>query len=609
MQKNSIHSAGSTFQEKKKVVIDMFRRFIPIMLRVIPGTTVFLVLLKIIPSFVPIVQIYLVKELIDTITKIFNQQQGLLPDAFQLLAIQAAIMLFERVCFYIETLVGLQAQQKLKYHFEQLLIHKSARLPLSFYDRADYYDQLEKAAFGVDIKGFNIFNLILNAARTIITMVGLVVVILSFHWILAVAVLLMLVPNILVNTYFGRQKYNQMVSQTPTQRKAHYLLTTLHSRAAAKELRVYNYVSYLFSKWKTLFWQTSNERYELEKRSGSKMLLVHLSHNLLNTAAIIILIFFGASGALTIGHYVSLTQAIGQIQFMITSLGSNIASIYEESLFVSEVLNYLDLEDESTDERTQKFPDQLTTMIEVDNLYFTYASHSAPQLKGISFTIKPGEKIAIVGENGAGKSTLVKCLLGLYMPDSGTIRFDGIDIDSIDPTSMRKNVSAVFQDYVSYQLTARENIAMGHDRMHEDAFVQSAAAKSGIGGLLERLPNGLDTELGPAFSNGYELSGGQWQKIALSRAFIRDAQIVILDEPTAALDPRAEAEIYDKFANLYEGKTTIMISHRLSSCRFADKIIVLNNGEIVEEGSHDDLVRLNGTYAEMFHTQAKRYTA
>ncbi|MGG3282405.1 ABC transporter ATP-binding protein [Paenibacillus solani] len=607
MHTTSFNNTNPSFKDKKHVVIDVFRRFLPIMFKVIPGPTLLLLLIKAILSLIPVVQIYIIKELVDAVTQIFAGQQQLLTAAFQLLALQVIVVLTERICSYFESNIALRAQQKLKYHFERLLMEKSSKLPLSYFDRADYYDQLERTTFGLDLKGFKIFTLLSDAGRTCISLIGLIGIILSFHWILAVVVLLMIIPTIFVNTYFGRQKFYQMLLQTPEQRKTHYLLQTILSRSAAKEIRVYNPISYLISKWKTLFWKTSNERYELEKRAGSRMLLVHLFESLMDIAVIVVLILFGMRGSLTIGHYVSLTQALAQIQGMVMSLGTAIASIYEESLFVSEVLNYIDLEEENTTERTEQFPRRLTDRIEVDNLSFTYATHTSPLLKGISFSIKPGEKIAIVGENGAGKSTLVKCLLGLYMPNHGTIRFDGIDIRSIDSKSMRDNVSAVFQDFVSYQMTARENIAMGHERINDDALVEEASVKAGL--KLMKLPNGLDTELGAMFNNGYELSGGQWQKIALSRAFMRDSQVVILDEPTAALDPRAEAEIYDNFAKLYEGKTTIMISHRLSSCRHADKILVMHNGEIIEEGNHDELLRSNGVYAEMFNTQAKRYTA
>lgn len=334
------------------------------------------------------------------------------------------------------------------------------------------------------------------------------------------------------------------------------------------------------------------------------------SHSLLNIGTFGLLVWLGYKGSLTVGHYVSLTQALVQIEGMISGLGRNIAGIYEESLFVNEVLNYLELETEESGEKKIKFPEPLRGGIEVFDLAFAYTSQSPPVLKGVNFRVRPGEKIAIVGENGAGKSTLVKCLLGLYIPDSGTIRFDGIDIRDIEKDSMRANVSAVFQDFISYQLTARENIAMGQvSKISDDAAIMEAADKAGAGELIRRLPQGIDTELGPLFDNGYELSGGQWQKIALSRAFMKDAQVVILDEPTAAPDPKAEAEVYDNFTRLYEGKTTIMISHRLSSCRHADRIIVLRDGKIIEEGNHDELIRREGEYAQMFTSQAKRYTA
>lgn len=608
MYNHFISSPERSGKEKRQLVISVFRRFMPYMLTIIPLTTVVITLSKIISALFPIAHIYITKELIDTITQLFAQRPGVsVYDALYFIILQAVLIVLERFLFFIETITSYRGQQKLKYHIEQLLINKSSKLPLSFFDRSDYYDQLEKAAFGVDIKGFAIFTLIINVMKNIITLVGIIGILFSFHWALAVAVLIMLVPNILVNSHFGKLKYNQMVAQTPTQRKAHYLLNVLHGRAAAKELRVYSFASYLFEKWKSMFWTVSNEKYDLEKRSQSKMMLVHLSHSILDIAVFTVLIIFGSGGALTIGHYVSLSQAIGQVRQIITGLGSSIASIYEESLFVSEVLSFLDLEDEDALTYPNVFPDKFSDEIKVDNLHFTYASGTSSVLKGISFTIKAGETVAIVGENGAGKSTLVKCLLGLYTPSSGKITVDGIDLTTIPPQNVRKNMSAVFQDYVSYQMTARENIGMGHPNMRDDAYIEVAATKSGIDKALKKLSQGWDSELGPMFNNGHELSGGQWQKIALSRAFMQDAQIFILDEPTASLDPRSESEIFENFSKLCEGKTTIMISHRLGSCINADKIIVLSDGGIIEEGNHRELMALGGAYSQMFNNQASRY--
>ncbi|UNK17245.1 ABC transporter ATP-binding protein/permease [Paenibacillus sp. N3/727] len=611
MENDSNNKATISLKQKKKVVLGVFYRLMPLIFKIIPGMTASLVLIKILSSLVPILTIFLVKETIDAVTAAFDQQPGALMNTLQLIILQGVLLLLDKILVVIEELITFRAQQHLKYHFEKMLAEQAARLPLYYFDRPDYFDQLERTAMGLDLKGFNIFVLFMRIFRNIVSLVGMFYILISFHWVLAVAVLLMVVPNLWISAYLGQQRYAQMVHQTPTQRKTQYLMLMLHSREAAKELRVHNISQYLLTKWRALFWKTTNESYILRKSASWKTLIVDSVHATLNIISMCLLVWFGYLGSLTVGHYVSLTQALFQMESMIAGLGRSIANVYEESLFMSEVLHYLDLETEGEgDSRTEQFPDKLQGHIEINNLTYTYAGQSTPVLNGINLRIKSGEKIAIVGANGAGKSTFVKCLLGLYMPDEGTIHFDGINIREINLESMRNRVSVVFQDFMKYQLTARENIAMGRlDRLTDDAGIKEAANQSGAGELLSRLPEGLDTELGPMFDGGYELSGGQWQKIALSRAYMKDAQLVILDEPTSALDPKAEAEIYDHFASQYEGKTTIMISHRLSSCRHADRIIVLKDGKIIEEGSHDDLLHKNGQYAEMFLTQAKRYTA
>lgn len=610
MDNPSANQAKISFKQKGLIVKNVLFRFMPLLIKVIPGMTLLLMACKLVSSLIPVAQLYLVKETIDEITEVFGQQTRSLSFVFMLLGMQGVLLLLDKLVQFVEQLVGYRSQQHLKYHFEMLLLQKSAKLPLRYFDRPDYFDQLERAALGMDIKGFNIFVLFMNMVRNCISLIGMVYILISFHWVLALAVSIMIVPNLWVSAFFGQRKYMQMILHTPAQRKTHYLLQLLHSRNAAKEVRVYQNAPYLIAKWQRLFWKTTDERYQLEKTAGWRSLIVDASHSLLNIGTFGLLVWLGYQGSLTVGHYVSLTQALVQIEGIISGLGRNIAGIYEESLFVNEVLTYLELETEEPGENHIKFPEPLRDGIEVSDLAFAYTDQSPPVLKGVSLRIRPGEKIAIVGENGAGKSTLVKCLLGLYSPDRGTIRFDGIDLRDMDQNSMRSNISAVFQDFMSYQLTARENIAMGQvSKVKDDGAIREAADKAGAGELLRRLPQDMDTELGSLFDHGYELSGGQWQKIALSRAFLKDAQIVILDEPTASLDPKAEAEVYDNFTRLYEGKTTIMISHRLSSCRHADRIIVLRDGRIIEEGSHEELIRREGEYAQMFTSQAQRYTA
>ncbi|MNI47443.1 putative ABC transporter ATP-binding protein [compost metagenome] len=246
--------------------------------------------------------------------------------------------------------------------------------------------------------------------------------------------------------------------------------------------------------------------------------------------------------------------------------------------------------------------------IAVRNLSFSYPSRPEPVLKNISFTIKPGQIVAIVGENGAGKSTLVNCLVGLYREFSGDVLFDEVPIKDIPETDLRWIISAVFQDFVRFELSVKENIGFGDlSRLEDPDMLEAAASRSGFLEVIDQLPEGFETLLGPAFEGGQELSVGQWQKLALARSFVKPSQIIVLDEPTASMDPMAEAELFKRFAELASGKITFLISHRLASCRLADQILVLKDGELIEQGTHDSLMKRQGEYCRMYTTQAKGY--
>nr|WP_225445708.1 ABC transporter ATP-binding protein [Paenibacillus arenosi] len=246
--------------------------------------------------------------------------------------------------------------------------------------------------------------------------------------------------------------------------------------------------------------------------------------------------------------------------------------------------------------------------IQAQEITFQYPNSTQSILKDISLQIKPGQRVAIVGHNGAGKSTLVKCLIGLYTPQEGTVMYDGVPIIELDPTTYRQRITAVFQDYMQYQLSVRENIGFGQlNHIDNEEELIEAARKSGLGGWVLEQSQGVDTPLGVMFEGGQELSQGQWQKIALSRAFFRDAEIVVLDEPTASMDPMAEAELFRLFSSLTANKISLMVSHRLGSCKHADLILVLDQGRVIEQGNHRELMQMGGLYATMFHAQAELY--
>jgi len=323
------------------------------------------------------------------------------------------------------------------------------------------------------------------------------------------------------------------------------------------------------------------------------------------------------------GSWVTVTIGIDWYLGMLYGLASTARGFREESVFLGDLFTFEAEVDAIVAEQierrartpgtaappTTSFPGTTAMEIVADNVSFAYPDSQHAVVREISLRIQPGERIAIVGENGAGKSTLVRLLTGLYLPDSGTVRMDGLDSAGKDALALRGQIGAVFQDYVPWQLTAREIIGFGNvSRLHDDPALQRAAEHAGVADLIDDLPDGLDTWLGRQFGER-DLSGGQWQRIALARAFVRDSRLLVLDEPTAALDPLAEQRLFERFASLTEGRTAIMISHRLGPARYADRVIVMGRGQIVEAGHHDALLEKGGLYARMFAAQAEWYNS
>jgi ATP-binding cassette subfamily B protein len=314
-------------------------------------------------------------------------------------------------------------------------------------------------------------------------------------------------------------------------------------------------------------------------------------------------------GTLTIGDLVMYYQAFQRGQAYLQNVVSGLASLYEDSLFLTNLYEFLDLQPRIVEPSTPRpLAIPLRQGITFEHVRFSYGASDQTVLDDITLTIRPGEHIALVGANGAGKTTLVKLLCRLYDPSAGRITLDGVDLREFDTTDLRRQISVVFQDYAHYQLSARENIWLGNTALPPDGGTIAAAAQAaGADALIDSLPHGYDTRLGNWFDDGHELSIGQWQKIALARAFFRDAQIIVLDEPTSALDAAAEYEVFQQFRHLATRRTTILISHRFSTVRMADRIYMLANGRITEAGSHAELMRQGGEYARLFELQAGNY--
>lgn len=380
------------------------------------------------------------------------------------------------------------------------------------------------------------------------------------------------------------------------------------NRQSAKEVRLYRHASKLLEYWGGYFWKNAGEQKKVELKSQSLRIGIEGLNGVIAFLFSCYAVWVCYSQGLTLGAYAAIAQVLASTQSSLRMIAQNLSSIYEETLVMNEFYDFVDSGEEEDGQGQHVLNRPIMEGITVEHLTFSYPTSPKPMLIDLSFRIEPNQTVAIVGENGAGKSTLVNCLIGLYQEYSGTVRYDGVDLKELDVNAFRDRTGAVFQDFLRYQVTAKENIGFGDvSRMEDMAAIEVAAARSGAADVVRTLPDGIDTLLGPIFEGGYELSVGQWQKLALARSFMRDSSVMVLDEPTASMDPMAEAELFKRFAELAEGRITLLISHRLGSCRMADQILVLKNGELVEQGSHEQLLQLQGEYCRMFETQSQSY--
>ncbi|GIQ70983.1 ABC transporter permease [Xylanibacillus composti] len=560
-------------------------------------------------AVLPIVQLYMTKLLVDQIALIIQEGSDQLRHGFELLSLQLLLFIATPALTEISGLLRLRWLQTINFSFEREVTEKAMRVPLLAYETPAFYDQLQRATAGLGSKSVSVLEQLLTIFRNSLTLVGYAIVLFSWHWLLFVCMLAFVIPTLLAHWRMGRSKFAQTIYQTPSYRSMHYLQHTMRSREASKELRIFGHGRYLLAVWKQIYWKTAKEQFNLEQKfTKIKLAAETVSH----TGSILLIgsfMWVGSRGVMTIGTYVSLYQAVASSQSLLQQMAGSIGNLYEDTLLVHDVFLLLDAGEEA-DEQAVRDTDRysFSHCLQTEQLSFCYPSRSADTLKDISFSIQKGEKVAIVGENGAGKSTFVKCLLGLYPATSGRILIDGEPLAGDRAVQWRKQTSAVFQDFVHYHLTVKENIGISRaDQLKDEEKIAAAAAAAGASEMIERLPDQYDALLGTPFVGGLELSGGLWQKIALSRAFFRDSDFIVLDEPTAALDPMAEAELLGKFMDIVEQKTAIIVTHRLGCCMHVDRIVVLKDGQIVEEGGHAALLEKNGEYARMFHAQAQWY--
>ena len=591
-------------------------RYVPPLLRLVfqthRGYTVSILLLRVVRSFVPVAVLWIGKLIIDAvIAGAATIRSGGVPDwrhLATLVGIELAIAVvgegLARLSSLVESLLGdlFANEQSVR------LMRHAATLDLAQFENAEVYDHLERARRQT-VGRIGLLTLLLGTAQDLITLISLAsVLLLQLPWLLlllAVAVL----PAFLGEAHFASLGYSLLFKWTPERRLLDYLRYIGASAESAKEVKLFGLSDFLVGRYAAL----SDKFYEENKtlsirRNVVSTLLVTLG-TLGYYGAYAVIIYRTVLGAFTIGTLTFLAGSFRSSRSLIQSVLLQLSSIYEQSLYLSDLFTFFDVQPKVvTKPGARPVPRPIVSGFRFENVGFRYPGSQRWAVRHLTFDFTAQERIALVGENGAGKTTLVKLLARLYDPDEGQVLLDGVDLRDYDLESLRRNIGIIFQDFVRYDFVLRENIGISQiDALADDARIRDAASRSLADSVVQRVPRGYNQMLGKRFDNGVELSGGEWQKVALARAYMREAQVLILDEPTAALDARAEYEVFLRFAELTKGRMAVLISHRFSTVRMADRILVLKGGELVDDGTHEELVARGGLYAELFSLQAAGY--
>jgi ATP-binding cassette, subfamily B, bacterial len=505
----------------------------------------------------------------------------------------------------IQQLIQLQLANRIRGE----IIRKALTLDLAFFEHPDFYDRLQNVRRESGYKPVDLINDTFLIVQNAITLVSFTVLLLRFSPWLVVILLVTSIPAFIAETRFSEEGFRLLTRRAPETRQINYLARLLTEDSSAKEIKLFNLGETLLARYMTLFEKFFREDKSLALRRAVAGFGLGLVATLGFYGSYAWIVWHTLEGKISLGDMTLYLSIFRQGQSTFQAILSAVGSIYENNLFMAQLFEFFGLKPQmDVGARHQRLPASLSRGIEFRGVGFRYPENEDWALRDIHLVIHPGEKIALVGPNGAGKTTLIKLLSRLYDPTEGAIFIDGIDIRELDPLELRQRIGVIFQDFVRYHLPARENIGLGEiealDRL--DRIIESAR-KSGAHSIIEGLPEGYQTMLGRWFHGGHELSVGQWQKIALARAFMRDAEILVLDEPTASLDAETEYEIFRRFQELTDGKMAILISHRFSTVRMADRIVVIQEGHIAEIGTHNELLRQEGIYAHLFSMQAEGY--
>ncbi len=553
-----------------------------------------------------VAQVHLLRQLVSAAQAVVEGNAPLLAGLFWGAAF-AGLGLLQATLNVLQRTVRDRHLDVLRGVIEERCFRQAQAMPLEQLERPAHYDRLHRARYGMERRFFTTVAFSWNILQLGVVLASLLLYLGQFHWGLPLLLFLGATPGVLAHERRVRERNYLFRRHTHDERRFAVFGSLLTGRAAAAEIRLFGFGAWLIGQADRLWQRLRGERMALTTRETRESVITEGLNAISYIAALAFSVWLLATGRADLGALAALFVAIESFQHSYSLLVQTASIVFWDLRYIQDFFEFLagprlDLES------GQRSSGPIREGIVFENVSFTYPGSEQPAVANVNLTIRPGERIALVGENGAGKTTLVKLLMGLYRPTAGRIVVDGVDLRDVAAADWHRRFGAVFQDFLRYQTTVRDNIALGWSAGEErEAALAAAVARSGTDEVAETLPDGLGTLLGKEFHAGTELSVGQWQRLAIARAYFRPADILILDEPASALDAKSEAAVYEHFTALAAERTVVLISHRLGSCRIADRILVLHAGRLLEEGSHTELMAAGGTYADLYRLQAAWY--
>jgi ATP-binding cassette subfamily B protein len=576
-----------------------------------PGWTVVSTALMIVQGIVPLATLYIVKLIIDRLTGLSGNSgaAGNFEDVLVLICVALGVAVAGNLCNAMLGYASLIQAHLVADHMQHMVQSKSIEMDLAYYENSQYFDKLHRAQREAPSRPVRIIQGLTEVGRNSLTLLGAFVILLTFHWGVVAAVAIAAAPIVFYRLKHAEAIYALHREKTALERMGQYFNQVITTAENAKEVRIFGFGPVLAGRFT-----------ELRRRIRTSLRIISAQayrREFITESVAAVAVF----GSLAFIAYAAVHQTIslgdlvmyfGAFQVALGCLRPTlrgVAELYENNLFLSSLHEFLELP-RSVPEPTRpnRMPRPWRSGLAVEGLSFRYPGTDALILDGIEMVIRPGEIVALVGRNGSGKTTLTKLLSRLYDPVGGRITIDGVDLRDFNTRDLRGEMGVIYQDFGRYHMTARENILLGRPELSpDDPKIITAAQWAGIHDDIMRLPQGYDTVMSRTLTEGEELSLGQWQKLALARAFVRDSQLIILDEPTSSLDAAAEFDFFEKFRTMVQGRAALIISHRFSTVRLADRVYVLDGGRLIEQGTHEDLLNLDGLYAHLYHRQASYY--